>query len=110
MGNELDPWLSGMIDEATQSAIAQAVGDLLRRARLASDLKLSELAQQCGISPSVLCRIELARRQPRLPLLLTICAKLGVRMSDVYRAAEDAAVPPLPDTPREGRFRDLLDM
>jgi transcriptional regulator with XRE-family HTH domain len=103
-----DPWRSGMIDKATQEAITKAVGDLLRRARLASGLKLSELAAQCGVSQSVLCRVELARRQPGVPLLMNVCGRLGIRLSDVFRAAEDAAVP-LPVTPREGRFHDLID-
>lgn len=102
-----DPWRSGMIDKATQEAITRAVGDLLRRARLASGLKLAELAEQCGVSQSVLCRVELARRKPGMPLLMTVCARLGIRVSDVLRAAEDAAVP-LPVAPRDGRFHDLL--
>lgn len=105
--NTQDPWRSGMIDKATQEAITKAVGDLLRRARLASGLKLAELAAQCGVSQSVLCRVELARRQPGVPLLMNVCARLGIRLSDVFRAAEDAAVP-LPMTPREGRFHDLI--
>lgn len=109
VGHELDPWRDGMIDEATTLAIARAIGDLLRRARLASGLKLAELSAQCGVSQSVLCRIELARRPPQLTLLMTICAKLGIRLSDVFRAAEDAAVP-LPSTPRDGLFHDLLEV
>jgi transcriptional regulator with XRE-family HTH domain len=104
----LDPWSSGMIDLATQKAISRAVGDLLRQARLASGLNLTELAEQCGISQSVLCRIELARRYPGVLMLSAISAKLGIRMSDLFRAAEDAAVPDLPATRREGRFRELL--
>lgn len=81
----------------------------MRQARLVSGLKLAELAAQCGISQSVLCRIELARRQPGMPLLMTVCARLGIRLSDLFRAAEDAAVP-LPAAPRNGRFHDLIDM
>lgn len=102
-----DPWRSGMIDKATQEAIVRAIGDLLRRARLASGFTLCELAARCGVSQSVLCRVELARRTPGLPLLMNVCAHLGIRLSDVLRAAEDAAVP-LPAAPREGRFRDLI--
>lgn len=86
-----------------------AVGDLIRQARMASDLKLAELADRCGISQSVLCRIELARRCPGLPVLMEICAALGIRLSDLFKAAEDAAVP-IPSSPREGRFHELLDM
>jgi transcriptional regulator with XRE-family HTH domain len=103
-----DPWRNGMIDPATQKAISRAVGDLLRQARLASGLKLVELAEQCGMSQSVLCRIELARRHPGVLTLSAICAKLGIRISDLFRAAEDAAVPELPTMRREGRFHELL--
>jgi transcriptional regulator with XRE-family HTH domain len=105
---DLDPWSSGLIDLATQQAISRAVGDLLRQARRASGLNLAELAEQCGMSQSVLCRIELARRQPGVPTLSIICAKLGIRISDLFRAAEDAAVPEIHATRREGRFRELL--
>jgi transcriptional regulator with XRE-family HTH domain len=105
--DHLDPWANGMIDTATQDAITRAVGDLLRRARLASGLKMVELADRCGVSQSVLCRVELGRRTPGIPLLITLCARLGIRLSDVLRAAEDAAVP-LPTDNRDGRFRDLL--
>lgn len=104
---DLDPWSGGMIDKATEQAIARAVGDLIRRVRLASGLKLAELAEQCGVSQSVLCRVELARRTPGIAFLMTVCARLGIRMSDLFRAAEDAAVP-LPPAPRSGRFHELI--
>lgn len=104
---EHDPWTTGMIDKPTEEAIAHAVGDLIRRARLASGLKLVELANRCGISQSVLCRVELARRTPGMPLLLTVCAVLGIRLSDLLRAAEDAAVP-LPTRHGDDRLRELL--
>lgn len=102
-----DPWVLGMIDKATEDAITRAIGDLLRRARHASGLKLAELSDRCGISQSVLCRVELARRTPNIPLLIAVCAAMGVRASDVFRAAEDAAVP-LPITPAAGRFHELF--
>jgi transcriptional regulator with XRE-family HTH domain len=104
---EEDPWASGQIDKATEQAIARAIGDLLRRARQASGLNLAELADRCGVSQSVLCRVELARRPPGIGFLMTVCGKLGIRLSDVFRAAEDAAVP-LPVSPREGRFHELI--
>ena len=107
MAEQVDPWANGLIDKATQDAITRAIGDLLRRARLASGLKMVELADRCGVSQSVLCRVELGRRTPGVPLLITLCSRLGIRLSDVLRAAEDAAVP-LPTEHRDGRFRDLL--
>jgi transcriptional regulator with XRE-family HTH domain len=107
MFDDEDPWTSGQIDKATEEAITRAIGDLIRRARQASGLKLQELADQCGVSQSVLCRVELARRTPGIAFLMTVSAQLGIRLSDLFRAAEDAAVP-LPDEPRAGRFHELF--
>lgn len=105
---EVDPWGGSLIDRPTQVAIMRALGDLLRRARKASGLKMVELADQCGVSQSVLCRIELAQRRPTIDVLMEVCARLGIRVSDLFRAAEDAAVPlPLGDD-RRGRFRELV--
>jgi ribosome-binding protein aMBF1 (putative translation factor) len=106
-GETLDPWREGLIDKPTQEAIVVALGDLIRQARLASGLKLSELADRCNVSASVMSRIERARRWPGLSVLMVICAALGIRLSDLFKAAEDAAVP-LPASPREGRFHELL--
>jgi ribosome-binding protein aMBF1 (putative translation factor) len=102
-----DPWANGLIDKPTEEAILRAIGDLLRRARLGSGMRLGELAARCGVSQSVLCRVELARRPPSIAFLMTVCSRLGIRVSDVFRAAEDAAVP-LPTTPRPGRFHELV--
>ena len=106
--DQAGPWVNGLIDRATEEAILRAIGDLLRRVRLNSGLALHELATRCGVSQSVLCRVELARRSPGLPFLLNVCARLGIRASDLFRAAEDAAVP-LPDEPRSGRFHELIE-
>ncbi|HEY3607020.1 MAG TPA: helix-turn-helix transcriptional regulator [Pseudonocardiaceae bacterium] len=113
--DQADPWVNGLIDRATEEAILRAIGDLLRRVRLNSGLALNELANRCGVSQSVLCRVELARRAPGLPFLLNVCARLGIRASDLFRAAEDAAVPLPPSSmappgePRSGRFHELLE-
>lgn len=104
----VDPWASGLIDEPTRMAILQALGDLLRRARIASGLMMTELADRCGMSQSVLCRIELARRTPSIWQLMNICEQLGIRLSDVICAAEDAAVPLPLAREHLGRFAELL--
>jgi transcriptional regulator with XRE-family HTH domain len=105
--NDQDPWSCGMIDKATELAIMRAVGYVIRQARQAADLNLAEFADRCGVSQSVLCRVELARRPPGIEFLMTVCSQLGIRLSDLLRTAEDQAVP-LPVEAREGRFRDLL--
>jgi transcriptional regulator with XRE-family HTH domain len=88
-----DPWTSGAIDDATQQAILHALGGVIRHSRKTRGIKLADLAEQCGVSQSVLCRIELARRYPSAALVVTACAALGVRPSDAWRAAENAAIP-----------------
>jgi ribosome-binding protein aMBF1 (putative translation factor) len=88
-----DPWSHEMTDLATRKAILGEIGYLIRRTRKARRMKLAELAEQCNVSQSVLCRIELGRRHPGLLMLMTICGKLGIRLSVLLRAAEDAAVP-----------------
>lgn len=103
----IDPWASRLIDLPTQQAIIKELGNLLRELRVASGLKMVELSDECGVSQSVLCRVELARRVPGVPLLMNVCAKLGVRVSDLFRAAEDAAVPLPVSAPRAGRFHEL---
>jgi transcriptional regulator with XRE-family HTH domain len=92
-------------DSASVAAIVHATGTVIRQVRLARGLLLAQASGECGVSASVLCRAELARREPRLRLLLTLCGVLGVRLSAVLRMAEEAALPlgtePWTDDPAE---------
>jgi transcriptional regulator with XRE-family HTH domain len=81
------------LDSASMAAILRATGTVMRQVRLARGWGLGEAAGLCRVSASVLCRAELARREPRLHLLLTLCGVLGVRLSAVLRLAEDEALP-----------------
>lgn len=81
------------LDSPSMTAIMHATGTLMRQIRLARGWGLAEAADQCQVSTSVLCRVELARREPRMHLLLTLCGVLGVRLSAVLRMAEDEALP-----------------
>lgn len=74
-------------------AMMRALSWMLRQLRESRDLQVMEIAARCGVSNSVLSRVELARRPPRLELLLMVCHELGVRFSDVMRFAEDEAFP-----------------
>jgi DNA-binding XRE family transcriptional regulator len=65
----------------------------LRRARVNQGIVQSDAAARAGMSVSVLSRIELARRVPGLRVALVVCNVLGIRFSDVMRAAEDEAFP-----------------
>lgn len=99
----------GMLDDGSIAAIFQSIGTTMRRARLAEDWKLADVAERCGISQSVLCRMELSRREPRLRLLLVQCAVTGVQPSEVLGLAQAEAFPlgrsPWPEA---GRLAELL--
>jgi transcriptional regulator with XRE-family HTH domain len=90
--------------DSVQAILAEAAL-LLRRVREKLGVTAVSVAQRCGVSQSVLCRVELGRRVPQLPLVLAVCNVLGVRFSDVMRAAEDEAFPlggrPWINDPRE---------
>jgi transcriptional regulator with XRE-family HTH domain len=79
------------LDSAGVAGIVHATSALIREVRLARGVVMTHAADECSVSPSVLSRAELARREPRLSLLLTLCGVLGVRLSAVLRMAEDEA-------------------
>jgi transcriptional regulator with XRE-family HTH domain len=80
-------------ESATVDAMLNAASWMLRHVRESQGRLLMDVAEQSGVSNSVLCRIELARRVPRLQVILVVCLVLGVRFSDIMRFAEDEAFP-----------------
>jgi predicted transcriptional regulator/DNA-binding XRE family transcriptional regulator len=62
------------------------LGSRIRHARKAKDLTLGELAESVGRAPSLLSQIENGKREPRLTLLRSIAATLGVTVGDLMRA------------------------
>lgn len=80
-------------DEATMAAVLASIGDQIRDARQSRGWLLSDLALRVGVSPSVVCRMELARREPSIYQLINACAALEMRLSGVLRRAEDEAFP-----------------
>jgi ribosome-binding protein aMBF1 (putative translation factor) len=81
------------IDEATVKAILTGSCTLLREARIERGWHLRQLADEWGVSESVLSRLELARREPSLRQMIEAYAHLGRRFSDAHRIAEDQAFP-----------------
>jgi ribosome-binding protein aMBF1 (putative translation factor) len=86
------------LDDAGITAILASIGNQVREARTSRDWHLIDLAERVTVSASVICRLELARREPSLYQLICVCAVLGRRLSDILRIAEDAAFP-LGDAP-----------
>lgn len=86
--------------------ISTAVGIILRTLREQSGANLKNTATACGLSISVVSRVERADAVASLDVLVTLCVRLGVRLSSVMRIAENDALPWLAgvwtDTP--GRY------
>lgn len=59
------------------------VGARLRAARQARGWTLTELAEQAGMSPSTLSRLESGKRQASLELLVPLTRRLGIRVDDL---------------------------
>jgi transcriptional regulator with XRE-family HTH domain len=81
------------MDAADANAILNAVCTRLRSVRQNQGLDLAEGALRLRLSPSVLSRLERAKRSPTLFRLVMVSGALGVRLSDVLRLAEDEAFP-----------------
>jgi transcriptional regulator with XRE-family HTH domain len=80
------------VDESRVTAIVAAVGVQLRREREDRSWTIIQVGDACGMSKSTLCRFELWQRAPSLRQLVRIGLALGMRSSDVLRAAEDHAL------------------
>jgi transcriptional regulator with XRE-family HTH domain len=81
------------MDDASLAAMLASLGNQVRDARLTRQWYLSELAERVGVSQSVICRMELARREPSMHQVLTVCGVLAHRPSMLFRMAEDDAFP-----------------
>ncbi|HEX5113653.1 MAG TPA: helix-turn-helix transcriptional regulator [Pseudonocardiaceae bacterium] len=81
------------MDDALVKAILGSIGNQVRDARIGRGWFLEDLAMRVGVSTSVICRLELARREASVSQLLTTCAVFNRRLSGVLRIAEDEAFP-----------------
>ena len=81
------------MDDDAVAAILASIGSQIREARKARSWHLSDVAERVGVSQSVVCRMELARREPSFHQVICTCAALGMRLSSVLRQAEDDAFP-----------------
>lgn len=70
------------------------IGRVIKALRVEQGLKLEPLANDLDLATSTLSRIESGRHKPALDNLVRIADALGVRVSDIFRAAEDADLPP----------------
>jgi ribosome-binding protein aMBF1 (putative translation factor) len=90
------------VDDPTITAMLASIGRQARDARVERGWYLSDLAVRLELSPSVVCRLELARREASVHQLITVFAAFGLRLGDALRVAEDEAFP-LGSAPWSGR-------
>lgn len=75
-----------------------SVGIVLRQVRLnTTNLKLADVADECGVSVSLISRLERGnteRVSTNVDHIFAVCMVLGVPPSDVFRAAEERTLGP----------------
>jgi transcriptional regulator with XRE-family HTH domain len=81
-----------------------AVGQKLRRARLAAGMSVREMARRVDLSPSFISQVELGRTKPSVGTLYAIASELGVPLDDLMPLASTAptGLPAQPDGKRLG--------
>ena len=87
----------------------EAVGPRLRRFREMHHLKLTEAAEQTGISKSTLSRLETGQRRPSLELLLPLAQLYRVPLDELVGAPE-VGDPRIRLTPRKVNGRTVLPL
>lgn len=70
--------------------IERIIGHQIREFRKARGLKLTELAQACGISKALLSKIENAKVSSPISTYSNIAAALGINFGDLIRGEEEA--------------------
>lgn len=64
-------------------------GRVVRRERLARGLSQEQLAHLAGMTRNGVTYVELGKRAPSINVIASLAAGLGVRASDLLRAAEE---------------------
>jgi transcriptional regulator with XRE-family HTH domain len=76
--------------EADASDTVAAIGSRIRDLRSAKRLTLKKLAEQTGVSPSMLSLVERGKTSPSIGTLVAISSALGIHMSDLLVEQEAA--------------------
>jgi hypothetical protein len=90
------PWDDGNVDPSSASDVVAATAAELRRQRHRLGIGQVEAAERARLTRGTLSYAEWPDRRHPLTVehFVADCIGLGVRPSDVLRAAEDEAVPP----------------
>lgn len=81
----------GVSADKSQQAVCSHVARKLRQERERKGLSMNLVAQRAGLSQQMVSYVEREMRNPTLETLLRIAAALEVDLSDVLRAAQQAA-------------------
>jgi transcriptional regulator with XRE-family HTH domain len=79
-----------MKTNADITTIRQTVADRLRTLRKAAGKTQEQLAEEAGVGPEHLSKIETARRLPSLETLISLAEALGVGPADLIGGASSA--------------------
>jgi transcriptional regulator with XRE-family HTH domain/quercetin dioxygenase-like cupin family protein len=74
------------------------MGDRLREARQARGISLRTLAEQLGVSPSLISQVETGRARPSVSTLYAIVNALGVSLDELLFTDAGLGAPPGPPT------------
>lgn len=81
-----------MKESRQREKICSGVSEILREAREAKGISMTDLADRAGLSRSIISLIERGLRNPTLDTLLRIVSILDIPLSEVIKRAEKAAV------------------
>ncbi|WP_350346903.1 helix-turn-helix transcriptional regulator [Agromyces sp. G08B096] len=70
--------------------LRDALGDLLRRARLARGLTLRQLSDAAAVSVAYLSELERGRKEASSEILAAVCAVLDLSLAEVFHDVGDA--------------------
>ncbi|MDK8819480.1 helix-turn-helix transcriptional regulator [Corynebacterium amycolatum] len=76
--------------ESREPLLREALGETLRDIRSRSGQTLRELSENAAISPGYLSELERGRKEVSSELLASVCAALGVTVSDLMMEAATA--------------------
>ena len=76
--------------ESREPLLREALGETLRDIRTRCGLTLRELSEAAAISPGYLSELERGRKEVSSELLASVCAALGIAVSDLMVEAASA--------------------
>ena len=100
---------SGAMPRRTDKALIRVVGQRIRALRDARDISQQQLAEQVGLQPQALSRVETGARGLSLANLVLIAEALGVPLGELVDPDRPESEASLSDQERElvARFREV---